>query len=304
MRKVQLNTRRIVVDRSHETHTAVGVDTVRAVTVKEVPKDIIQRLKLRAKKAKNSDGYNLTLYSDDSSTPWKVWFRQFEDGRVIFSTKCPPGLLVHEFLMLLENNLGSWTLDAEFSRLDVHLTVPLRFKEFFNGLDFGRKRAVKFYTMNNKGQSFYVGKVKNKKSYELLIYDKQKESRFNKKSGPPIPYPCTRIEINTRPKKKMKVRELPLLLNHRPFKHVKRFSVTLKEPVVAGNKLHSRQRRDRFIELRTMYNSEGFFMTRRHLDISTSFNFHKNYHQLYELEELSPSLDELFAAGMKKFIKN
>lgn len=303
MRKIDLNTRRVVVDRSHPTSAAVGVDTMRAITLNEVPEDDVRALKFRFKKVKHRRGYRMKFCSNEGPS-WSFWFDSFEDGRVNFQVDVPPKATANEILEVIENNLGAWALDAKITRLDVHLTLPMAFRKCFNGLDFGKKRAVLFYKMTSYGQSFYVGMVKGQKKHELVIYDKREESLKRKRNGlEPITHPCTRFEINTRPKKDMLVRELMILKDHRPFKHVRRFAVNLKEPAQGKNLHQYIQKRDRYIKFNTMHEYEGFFMARRLLNIDSNANFHALYGDFYELEELEPSLDDLCSAGMKKFCK-
>jgi len=113
-----------------------------------------------------------------SGRPWKIWFNQFKDGKVVFSVNPSHFVSGWDLLESLREALGGWALKARLTRVDCTVTLPLPFQQVFIGLDFGSKRSVERYLDNPKGRSVYVGR-KGRRN-ELVIYDKRKESKNEK----------------------------------------------------------------------------------------------------------------------------
>lgn len=266
-----------------------SLDWLTAVTL--VPVDIDSLVELSVPDFKGA-GYTTRFSGKDS----KVWFKQFKDKRVLFSFNPSKDFTSGwELLNALRMDLGPWALEARVSRLDCAVTLPLSFQDVFMGLDFGSKRSVERYPENSLGRSVYVGR-KGRRN-EMLIYDKRKQSRTLKNESE-IKYPCTRIEINSLVKKGMKVKELPQLIEHRPFRHVIRKEIVFKEPTVASVKKWRR-----YGEFVSLVEREGFFMTKKILAKKTTRNFLKLYGSFYELNPVRPSLDSIFKRGMAQFFQ-
>lgn len=297
MSNLTIDSERISVGPSHPLNITVSVDTLRASTLKAVSRTVISRLQLRSKRVRPF-GWRLNCFDSDHS----IYFYQRKDDTVVFELSLSSFPTVWEAFDHLRTELGPWALEAKIARCEVNLNFPLPIEKVFHGLDFGKKRTCERWGSHAGGESFYIGVKGNR--LEMIIYDKRSESRAEKNKGkPPIKHPCTRIEIQTLPKKDMKVRELSLLLNHCPFKHVTRYKVNLIKPEVDFDEnVHDYLRKlGRFHEFKSKVDDWGFYLARRKIAIQTQRNFHVHYGEFYSRQKLEPSLDEIFQIGIRGF---
>lgn len=163
------------------------------------------------------------------------------------------------------------------------------------GLDFGSKRYVERYVDSPKGRTVYIGR--NGRRNETSIYDKRKQSK-SVKGETPLTHDCTRIEINSLVKKRMRVRDLPSLSGHKPFRHMTRNEVIFHEPTTKSPVAWQR-----FGAFKSLTEREGLAMARRTLDKKSGRNFNSQFGDFYELKRINPSLDSIFQSGMAEFFK-
>lgn len=112
--------------------------------------------------------------------------------------------------------------------------------------------------------------------------------------------PLTRVEINSVPVDGMKVRELNQVLDFEPFRHVTRYRVTFVEPPPTASRAVLR----RFYEFKALAEKYGLWQTRRDLNKKSKRNFKRDYGDFYEVEELQPTLDEIFQQGIRGFFSH
>lgn len=293
-----LDSRGISFGATHPNDITCSVDTLRAFTLNPIDENLIKPLYPKSERV-DPYGWRLNYFDEDQS----IFFHRNKKGIVAFELSLSTFKTVSDALEYICRELGPWALEARISRLDVNVNFPQPFNEVFHGLDFGKKRTCERWGAHATGESFYIG-VKGKR-WELIVYDKRKESRSKKNKGkPPIKHPCTRIEIVTLPKKKMLVRELSLLRNHRPFGHVKRYSVKLIPPVQEADESTKEflKRFGRYHEFKARYEDWGFFLARRKIAVQTQRNFHLHYGDFYSRQIVRPSLDEIFLQGITAFV--
>lgn len=231
-----------------------------------------------------------------------VWFIELSNGDILFSVN--PSL--YDSYGSLISFLREIFIDDDFintriNHLDCTITFPVDFYELFVGMDFGRTRVLESYMDTPKQKGFYFGRHQRK--YSGLIYDKQKEAE--------LLYPCTRIEINSKPKIEkdtttfqtltgqtyFSLANLNLVCEHEPFKSIRLCNIEFIEPINCSQAI-----RDRFIEFRTRCLREGFWWTRRCLNIETNKNFSALYGNFYNRTPLNcPTLDEMFQQGIRQF---
>lgn len=299
MSNFNVDLERVSTGKPHPVNVTVSVDTVRATTLKVVSKTLISELQSKSKRVRPY-GYRLNYFDSDQS----IYFNQRKDGTVTYELSLSSFSTYWEALEYLESELGKWALDAIISRCDVNITIPQPIEEVFHGLDFGKKRTCERWGSHSTGESFYIGTKGNK--LEMIIYDKRRESRAEKNKGKPrIKHPCTRIEILTLPKKNMKMRELSLLMDHCPFKHVTRYKLTLIEPELQFDediKIYLR-RLGRYHEFKSKVQDWGFYIARRKLAMQTQRNFHVYYGEFYSRQKIEPSLDDIFQTGIRSFFQ-
>lgn len=279
--------REMAYGRVSSTNAISCIDWLSAITFDAV--DIEDLIELSTPDYKGN-GFTFKLVGSE----WKIWFKQFNDGRVFFSVNPSYFSSGWDLLDVLRKSLGSWALKAKVSRLDCAVTLPTSFQKAFMGLDFGTKRSIERYPENSLGRSVYVGR--NGKRNEMLIYDKRKQSK-TKRNESPISHPCTRIEIHSLIKKGMRVEDLPGLVDHRPFKHVTRYKIEFVEPTSKSPKVWLR-----YGEFKSLVEREGFFMARRILAKQSNRNF-KLYEPFFNRTRVKPSLDTIFRRGMAQFFK-
>lgn len=300
MSNFTIDSERIITGKSDPNSITCTVDTLRAATLDPIDEELILNLQRRSKKLFRQPGWKYSLFEPGKS----IWFNRYKDGKVSFELNMSDHDNAWDAFEVLREEFGDWALDAKIVRLDVNLTIPLPIREVYNGLDFGRKRSCERWGSKSTGESFYIG-MKGRK-HEMIIYDKRKESRAEKNKGKPkIKHPCTRIEINSIPKKGMLVKELPLLRRHRPFSHVTRYKILLKRPVMRegeGERSYLR-RLGRFMEFKSKYEDWGIHLTRRRLSIESHRNYHVWYRHFYSLRKLEPSLDDIFQIGIDGFFR-
>lgn len=299
MSNLNIDLERVSTGQPHPFNVTVSVDTVRASTLKVVSKTLISNLQSKSKRV-YPYGWRLNYFDSEQS----IYFNQRKDGTVVYELSLSSFSTCWEGLEYLETELGKWALDAIISRCDVNITTPQPIEEVFHGLDFGKKRTCERWGSHSTGESFYIGTKGNK--LELIVYDKQRESRSERNKGKPrIKHPCTRIEILTLPKKNMKIRELSLLMNHQPFKHITRYKVSLIPPEMRFDEdvKDYLRRLGRFHEFKSKYADWGLHITRRKIAYKTQRNFHAQYGEFYSKQKIEPSLDEIFQAGIRSFFQ-
>lgn len=294
-----LNTEVISFGKFHPENVTVSIDTIRASTLKEVDEDLVRRLRLRSKPVRPY-GRVLNFYDETQS----IFFHQRKDGIVVFELSLSSFSTSSEVFEYLEEQLGPWALSACIQFCDLNVNFPYPIKDIFHGLDFGRRRSCERWGSRGTGETFYIGCHGNR--WELKIYDKRKESRARKKKNQvPLKHPCTRIEIMTLPKKNMKMRELSLLVDFKPFKNVTRYNVTLIRPEMKIDESTRGylRRLGRFHEFKARYEDWGLYIARRKIAIETERNFHSQYGEFFTRQQLEPSLDDIFQEGIRGFFQ-
>lgn len=133
---------------------------------------------------------------------------------------------------------------------------------------------------------------------KITIYDKQKEVAEKTDGRVTISHPCTRIEINSVPTNGLTIGQLQDIVLHEPFRTLNRYKVIFKPPTTENARLWERY--GRFEERCKLY---GFFKTRRMLNKESGNNFLRLYGDFFELEELTPTLDEIFQIGIRGFVQ-
>ncbi len=112
--------------------------------------------------------------------------------------------------------------------------------------------------------------------------------------------PLTRIEINSVPVEGMKLNELHKAMEFDPFHHVTRYRVTFIWPPSNA----PRAVLERFYEFKVMVEKFGLWQTKRDLNIKYNKNFIRYFGKFYEVEELKPTLDEIFQLGIRGFFNH
>lgn len=270
----------------HPTKAVSTIDKLSAVTNQTLD---LKKLKAKAEKVERGFGYFIELPKPQGI----LWFAENRfDGVVNFSLTPSRQGNSEKTFEVIEQHFGEQGLLAEIVRCDCAITLPIEFDELAIGLDFGPKRFVEKYRNTQSGRSWYVGRRGRRN--ELIVYDKKKEHKAKGKSE--IKHPCTRIEINSVPIGGLKVSEIGRITEHEPFKHLTRYQVEFNEP-----KTQSLVTWRRFLDFKARTLREGFWETKRQLNRECNRNFKRLYGDFYELEELKPSLDEIFQIGIRGF---
>ncbi len=194
--------------------------------------------------------------------------------------------------------LGRPGLRANIKEADIALTFPCEFTSLYMGMDFGFRRAIKHVGFEGCGETAYIGKLGKKA--EIKIYDKTKQLKATaKKNQKTIDYPCTRIEITWVPEDEMRIEDLSRLLEIDPFSGCTAHSFKFVEP--------SQQARPQlwrnYFEFEQKCLRWGYWHTRKKLNKKYKGNFSKKFGDFYDLEEMNPTLDEIYHQGVRGFFQ-
>ena len=281
----------------HRDHAVGCIDWLTAITSEDTADEYADEISTLLHRCRpDYKGVGSTLKVDDCT----IWLKRMSGRTVLFSFNPTPRFKKwrgrNGLKQFLQNELGEWSLKAQISRLDHSVTLPLDPKDVFCGIDFGPKRFVESTSDGNNGRTVYAGRIGRRK--EVLLYDKMRQSRRTKNK---IEHQCTRLEINYVPKindRRMKVEELPFLIEHKPFRQITRYEIELTLP-----KVRSCEQWRRFGQFEVMCERESFVMARRVLSKRTNKNFVKLYSNFFERTLVTPNFDQIYNKALKEFFR-
>lgn len=248
----------------------------------------------RAESANKGDGYVIKdLPKGRGAT---LFFADAFDAGLRFSLNPSRFNTIWDCLDAIESVLGRPGLRANIKYIDVALTFPCDFYSLYMGLDFGFRRYIKHVGVEGRGETAYVGKLGKK--IEIKIYDKTKEMKAKaKKNQQTINYPCSRIEITWEPEDEMRVENLSQVLEIEPFADCTAHNFRFIEP---GKNARPQVWRNYF-EFEQKCLRWGYWHTRKKLNKKYKGNFAKKFGNFYDLEEMQPTLNEIYAQGIRGF---
>lgn len=224
----------------------------------------------------------------------KLWIKKREfDGDVKFSFNPSFFGSADAAVSAIGRELGRPGLNARITFVELANTFPSEFADFWMGIDYGKKRVVERWGFLGAGRTVYVGKVGDR--FEMKVYDKQAEMHSR---GVQIAHPCTRIEMLVAVDDDIRVENLWSLGEYEPFRQVTRYKFSFKKP-----RTKSSAKLIRYGEFRAMVRLLGHCHARKELNRECGNNFNRLYGDFYELEELKPTLDEIFQLGIRGFFQ-
>lgn len=285
----------VAAGRVHESAVVVSIDKL-AFNIK-VPFDR-EELIGRAKKVQKGDGYVIDLPNGRGS---QLYFADNHETGLYGSFN--PSVFNNAWVSLdsVEALLGRSGLRAEISRFDIALTFPCEMKSLYMGLDFGLRRRIEHVGKIQGEETVYIGK--QGKRFEIKVYNKTAEMRTRAKSRKNkwSPSFCSsRLEITVIPEDEMRVEDLPRIIDLEPFKTCTAYAFKFIKP---KGKVRPEVWQNYF-EFEQCCLRWGFWHTRKMLNEKYGGNFARKFGQFYELEEMKPTLDEIFQLGIRGFFNH
>lgn len=286
----------IAAGRVHESAVVVSLDKL--IFTSSYPFDR-EALKARSQKANRGDGYITELPNSNGAT---MFFADAFDDGLRFSLNPAKFKSVWECIGSIEEILGSKINSAKIKSIDVALTFPCDFTSLYMGLDFGQRRSIRHHGFENSGRTVYVGKI-GKKS-ELKIYDKRKQiestaRKVKKKRQSLIDYPCSRIEITWVPEEDLTLQNISQVLEIEPFGNVTAYHFKF----IAPSKTARPKTWRRFYEFEQLCLRWGYWHSKKMLNQMYGNNFSRSYRNFYDLDEMKPSLNEIYREGIRGFFQ-
>lgn len=283
----------VAAGRVHESAVVVSLDKLVFTTNYPLDRDALIE---RAQPANKGDGYVIEKLPKGHGAT--LFFADAFDAGLRFSLNPSRFNTVWDCRDAIESVLGRSGLRATIKYIDIALTFPCDFYSLYMGLDFGFRRQIKHLGVEGFGETVYVGKLG--KSIEIKIYDKTKEMKAKaKKNQQTIDYPCSRIEITWKPDEETRIEDLSRVLDIEPFVGCTAHKFSFVEP----DKNARPQIWRSYFEFEQKCLRWGYWHTRKKLNKKYKNNFSKRFGNFFDLEEMQPTLDEIYRQGIRVFFQ-